>query len=512
MTQITGSVRVRYAPSPTGFLHIGGVRTALFNWLFARHHGGQFILRIEDTDEKRYVPGATDDALASLRWLGLYWDEGPDTGGPHAPYVQTERHDHQVYRPFVDQLLASGQAYKSFVTEEEVERMRAEARKRGIVAFRFRGPERDWIPEHVAAAEAQGRAYTVRLKVPLEGTTSFRDLIRGGEQIGVDNATLYDVVLIKSSGMPSYNLAHLVDDHLMGITHVIRGEEWVPTTPYHVLLYAALGWEPPVFAHVPNVLRQDGRGKLSKRKDDVATNRFWERGYLPEAMFNYLALQGWSYDEQTEIMSREEIVERFTLDRVHAAPARWNPEKLKDMNGIYIRRLSPTDLAERVMPFLAQAGLIGTPPQPEERAHVERLVPLIHERLEELGEAPQLLEFFFREVAPHSGAATAFDPALLVPRKMDREGTHEALQAVHERLERLDTWSESAIEEALRTLVDELQLKAGQLFGAVRIAITGRTVAPPLFGTLAALGKARSLARIAAAAEALALPPGPMES
>jgi glutamyl-tRNA synthetase len=356
-------------------------------------------------------------------------------------------------------------------------------------------------PEQAAEAEAQGGPYTIRLKAPLEGTTSFSDLVRGGDQISVQNSELQDIVLIKSSGMPVYHLAHLVDDHLMGITHVIRGEEWVPSTPYHILLYQAFGWERPVFAHVPNILRQDGRGKLSKRKDDVATNRFWERGYLADAMFNYLALQGWSYDDHTEIMSRQEIVERFTIDRVQASPARWNPEKLKDMNGIYIRKLSSAELAERIMPFLSRAGLIGDLPTAAERAFAERLTPLIHERLEELNEAPELLEFFFREVAPH-GAGLQYDTALLIQKKMDAAGTAAALRAAHTHLAELDTWSEGQLEEVLRALAEELALKPGQLFGAIRVAVTGRTVAPPLFATLAALGRERSLARILAAAQA----------
>ena len=496
MALITPPVRVRFAPSPTGFLHIGGVRTALFNWLFARHYGGQLILRVEDTDEKRYVPGAAADLIASLRWVGVEWDEGPDVGGPHAPYVQSERHDLGIYSVYADQLLASGHAYKSFVTEQELEQMRADARARGIAAFRYRGAERDWTPEQVAEAEARGLPYTIRLKTPLEGTTSFHDLIRGGDEIVVDNRDLQDIVLVKSSGMPVYHLAHLVDDHLMGITHVMRSEEWVPSTPYHVLLYQAFGWEAPAFAHVPAVLRPDGRGKLSKRKDDVATNRFWERGYLPEAMFNYLALQGWSYDDRTEIMSRQEIVERFTIDRVQASPARWNPEKLKDMNGIYIRKLPAAHVAGRIAPFLSAAGLIGAPPTHEERAYVERLVPLIHERLEELSEAPALLEFFFRDLGP-------LDPALLIPKRMDAAGAAAALQAAHERLASLDVWSEGQLEEELRALAEELGLKPGQLFGAIRVAVTGRTVAPPLFETLAALGRQRSLERIAAAERAL---------
>lgn len=496
MTSIQSPVRVRFAPSPTGYLHIGGVRTALFNWLFARHYGGQFILRLEDTDEKRFVPGAADDLTASLRWVGMDWDEGPDVGGPHAPYVQSQRNDLGIYRRYIDQLLADGKAYMSFTTEHELEQLRAEASARGIKAFRFRGPERDWPLAQQQEHAAQGKSYTVRLKTPLEGSTSFADLIRGGERITVDNDQLQDIVLLKSSGMPVYHLAHLVDDHLMEITHVIRGEEWVPSTPYHVLIYTALGWQPPVFAHVPNILRQDGRGKLSKRKDDVATNRFWERGYLPEAMFNYLALQGWSYDDRTEIMTPDEIVERFTIERVQASPARWNPDKLKDMNGIYIRKLPAAQVAERLLPFLSAAGLISAPPTADERAYVERLVPLIHERLEELGEAPELLAFFFRDVSYP-------DPALLVPKKMDAPGTAAALRAAHQRLSALDTWSESQLEETLRALVEERGLKAGQVFGAVRVAVTGRTVAPPLFETLAALGRERALARIAAAAETL---------
>ena len=496
MIEITPPVRVRFAPSPTGFLHIGGVRTALFNWLFARHYGGQFILRVEDTDEKRYVPGAAQDMMNSLRWVGIEWDEGPDIGGPYGPYAQTERHELGIYRQYIDQLLASGHAYKSFVTEAQLEQMRAEAAARGVKAFRYRGAERDWAPEQVAEMEARGIPYTVRLKTPLAGTTSFSDLVRGGDQITVNNSELQDIVLVKSSGMPLYHLAHLVDDHLMAITHVLRAEEWVPSAPYHVLLYQAFGWQPPVFAHVPAILRQDGRGKLSKRKDDVAANRFWERGYLPEAMFNYLALQGWSYDDHTEIMSRAEVVERFTIDRVQASPARWNPEKLKDMNGIYIRKLSTGELTERIVPFLAQADLVGDPATDTERAYVEQLVPLIHERLEELGEAPELLEFFFRDVS-------YADPALLVPKKMDTTAAAAALQAVYDELEPLEPWSVGQLEEALRALAERLELKPGQLFGAIRVAITGRTVAPPLFETLAALGKQRSLQRIAAARAAL---------
>ena len=496
MADITTPMRVRIAPSPTGYMHIGNVRTALFNWLLARQTGGQFIVRIEDTDEKRFIADAADAALQSLRWVGLNWDEGPDIGGPHAPYVQSERLREGIYQPFVDQLLATGRAYKCFVTPAEEDAMRAEAAARGVKSFRFRGPERDWTLDQMNAAEAAGKPFTIRLKVPLEGTTSFRDLIRGGDEISFDNSTLYDPVLIKSSSMIAYNLAHLVDDHLMGITHVIRGEDWVPTTPYHVILYGALGWETPAFAHLPNIWRQDGKGKLSKRKDDVATNRFWEQGYLPDAMFNYLALQGWSYDDHTEIMSRDELIERFSLSRVQPSPARWNPDKLLDMNGIYIRKLAPEELTELLLPFLASAGYIGDPASDEERAYVLRLVPLIHERLKFLAEAPDLLAFFFTDVRYD-------DPTLLIPKKMDANGTRAALERVHATLNALQTWSEPQLEEELRALAEELGLKPGPLFGAIRVAVTGRTVAPPLFETLAALGKERTLARLAFAIGAL---------
>jgi len=500
MIEITPPVRVRFAPSPTGYLHIGGVRTALFNWLFARHYGGQFILRIEDTDEKRYVPGAADDIMASLRWVGIEWDEGPDIGGPYGPYIQSLRFDQGIYQVYSEQLLESGYAYLSFTTEEELARLRADAEMRGIKAFRFRGPERDWPLERQRELAATGKPYTIRLKTPLTGQTTFTDLVRGAEGITVQNDQLQDIVLIKTSGMPVYHFAHLVDDHLMRITHVLRAEEWVPSTPYHVLLYQAFGWVPPVFAHLPVILRQDGKGKLSKRKDDVATNRFWERGYLPEAMLNYLALQGWSYDDKTEIMSREELIERFTIDRVQASPARWNPEKLRDMNGIYIRKLAPEDLAERLLPFLAAAGLVGDPPSEAERAYVVRLVPLIHERLEELSEAPGLLEFFFREPRP---GTDGYPPVTLIPRGLDAAQTAAMLQAAHATLRDLESWTTEGLEAALRDLCARLERKPGQLFGALRVAVSGRTVAPPLFDMLAALGRERVLARLDAAVAAL---------
>ncbi len=497
MTTITPPVRVRFAPSPTGYLHIGGVRTALFNWLFARHYGGQFILRIEDTDEKRFVEGAATDIMESLRWVGIEWDEGPDIGGPHGPYVQSQRFEQGIYKVYADQLLEHGHAYMSFTTEDELTQMRARAEERGIRSFRFRGPERDWPLEQQRDMAASGKPFTIRMKTPLTGETTFTDLVRGANGITVQHDQLQDIVLIKNTGMPVYHFAHLVDDHLMEITHVLRAEEWVPSTPYHALLYRSFGWEAPTFAHLPVILRQDGKGKLSKRKDDVATNRFWERGYLPEAMFNYLALQGWSYDDHTELMSREEIADRFTIDRVQSSPARWNPEKLKDMNGIYIRRLSTEEVAIRLLPHLANAGLIGEHPTEEERARVIALTPLVHERLEELGEAPELLDFFFRDV-------TYENPALLIPKKMDAATTTSILGAVRGALADVDAWDAATLETTLRALTESLGQKVGPVFGAVRVAVSGRTVAPPLFDMLVALGRETTLARLHNASAALA--------
>jgi glutamyl-tRNA synthetase len=492
MIKIQAPVRVRFAPSPTGYLHIGGVRTALFNWLFARHYGGQFLLRIEDTDEKRFVEGAANDIMESLRWVGIDWDEGPDRVGPHTPYVQSLRKEQGIYQPHIEYLLEHGHAYMSFTTEEELAQMRAEAEAKGIKSFRFRGPERDWPLAKQRELAAAGKPYTVRLKTPLTGSTVFRDLVRGGDGITVQHNELQDIVLIKTSGMPVYHFAHLVDDHLMGVTHVLRAEEWVPSAPYHLLLYGCFGWQAPEFAHLPVILRQDGKGKLSKRKDDAATNRFWERGYLPEAMFNYLALQGWSYDDHTEIMSREEIVERFTIDRVLPSPARWNPDKLKDMNGIYIRKHSRHEVATLIAPFLAQANQISNPPSTDEVAYVEQLVPLVHERLEELSQAPDFLGFFFNEL-------DAIEPSALIQKKMDVDSTRTALEEAHKALSSVEQWSEPHLEESLRALAEQLELKPGQLFGTLRVATTGRTVAPPLFETLVALGRDRTLARIAAA-------------
>ncbi|MCP5119319.1 MAG: glutamate--tRNA ligase, partial [bacterium] len=344
-------VRVRYAPSPTGDFHVGGARTALFNYLFARHHGGRFIVRIEDTDRKRYNPAALGWLLGGLRYLGLDWDEGP--------YTQTERLD--IYERHCRQLLDAGAAYRCFCGPERLEAVSKELQAKGERPGYDRHC-RTVDPEEAARRAGAGESHTVRFRAPRSGDITVRDSIRG--DITFQNEILQDAVLMKSDGIPTYHLANVIDDHLMEISHILRGDEWVNSLPLHIHLYNAFGWEPPVMAHLPLILNPTGKGKMSKREGrapdgsvlPVFVRRFEEMGYLPEAMVNFMALLGWSYDDKTEIMTREELIERFSLDRVNAAPAVWDYAKLNHLNGQYIRQLSVEELADRIAPHLTAAG------------------------------------------------------------------------------------------------------------------------------------------------------------
>ncbi len=480
------TVRVRFAPSPTGYLHVGGARTALFNWLFARHHGGTFILRIEDTDRTRYVPDSLDDIMESLKWLGLEWDEGPVVGGPYGPYFQSQRLE--LYQKYAHILIERGWAYKCFCSPERLERLREEQRRKKQPPSYDRHC-RFLSDEERAALEAEGRSYVIRLKVPLEGKTTFHDLIHG--EITVNNVNIEDLILLKSDGYPTYHLANVVDDHLMKITHVMRADEWIPSTPKHILLYQGFGWEPPKFAHLPIILSPTGRGKLSKRKtvgDDgrvypVLVREFREAGYLPEAMFNFLALVGWSYDDRTEIMTREQLIERFSLERVKSSPASFSYDKLEWMNGYYIRQLDPDDLAGRLVSFLRKAGF------QVDFERIRPIVPLIQERIKTLSDAIALTDFFFQE-------DISYEPEALVGDKMTPRESLEALKRAYETVAALPSFEEKALEDSLRALAAEMGLKAGQLFGIIRTAVTGKKVSPPLFGTMAILGRERTLARM----------------
>jgi glutamyl-tRNA synthetase len=485
--QTAGAVRVRFAPSPTGLQHIGGFRTALFDWLLARHHHGTFLLRIEDTDTARTVPGAVETIMEGLRWLGLDWDEGPLVGGGYGPYFQTQRRD--LYRAYSDRLVAGGHTYRCFCTSERLQQAREAMQARGEPP-RYDRHCRGLALDEQGARAAAGEPYVVRYAVPTGGVTLVDDALRG--TIRFENANLDDAVLLKSNGYPTYHLANVVDDHLMGITHVIRAEEWIPSAPLHVLIYAALGWQPPVLVHVPDVLGRDGK-KLSKRHGAVPLLEYRDLGYLPEAVLNYMALLGWSYDDRTDLLDREQIVHAFSLERVGTAGAKYDEERLLWFNGLYIRQLTPAQLAERTLPFLerphSQDGLPASVPRPLDRAYVERVLRLEQERMKTLAEAPTMTAFFFTD-------ALDYDPQLLIAKGMDREHTLAGMQRAVELLRAQAGWEAAALEAPLRELVVALGLKPVQLFTSLRVAVTGRTVSPPLFETMEVLGRERSLARL----------------
>ena len=482
-------VRVRFAPSPTGYLHVGGARTALFNWLFARHHGGKFILRIEDTDRTRYEPEALPDLIESLRWLGFYWDEGPEIGGRFGPYYQSDRAS--LYRQYAEQLIAGGQAYRCYCSSERLQALR-ETQRAAKVSPGYDRHCRQLTREQVADYEAQGIKPVVRLAVPREGATEFDDVLRG--HISVNNAQVDDLVLLKSDDFPTYHLANVIDDHLMAITHIMRGEEWLSSVPKHVLLYDAFGWEMPIQAHLPTILDPSGKGKLSKRKKKLPDGRqmltyvheFRQAGYLPEAMVNFLALVGWAYDGQTDFFGRDDLIELFTLDKVSKAPGAFSYDKLDFMNASYTRNLGDNDLSGRMMGVFALAGLsvdYGT---------MLKLVPLVRERIKVLPDAVPLVDFFFSN-------ELRYDPQLLIQKKMDRESTLKALRTAAAALGSLQDFGEESIESVLRAKADALGLKVGQFFGCIRVACSGRTVSPPLFGTLSVLGQQVVVKRISQA-------------
>ena len=488
------NVRVRFAPSPTGYLHVGGARSCLFNWLFARRHGGTFILRIEDTDRTRYYERSLTDLLDGLRWLGLNWDEGPEVGGPHDPYSQSQRLP--IYQEHAQRLLESGNAYKCYCSPARLQHMREEQRQRRLPPGYDRHCRELSVREQ-GEKEREGIVPVIRLKVPFEGETSFHDLIRG--TISMQNSQMDDFVLLKSDGFPTYHLANVVDDHLMEISHIMRADEWIPSTPRHALMYQAFGWTPPLYAHLPVILSPTGQGKMSKRKTPGADGRaynvlvreFRAAGYLPEALFNFLALVGWSYDGQTEILTRQQMVESFGLEHISPSPAQFSYDKLDWMNGLYIRALGAEELAARLQPVFVQAGLevdLGT---------MTHIVPLIQERIVTLADAVKWTDFIFVD-------QLHYDVQLLVQPKMTVEQARQVLAESYRVLQALPAFEEAAIDSALRAEAEKMGLKARQFLGTLRIAVTGKEVAPPLFGTLAILGREKTLQRIARARELLA--------
>ena len=488
------SVRVRFAPSPTGEPHLGNIRSALFNWLFARASGGTFIVRIEDTDQARLVEGAMDAILDSLRWLALEWDEGPGVGGPYGPYVQSERKALGIYEEHAQRLLDSGRAYYCYCLPERLDAMRKEQQAAG------RSPGYDRRCRDLTEVEREGRLAenphpVVRFKMPISGEIVVDDAVRG--EVKFNAALLDDFVLLKSDGFPTYHLANVVDDHLMEISHVMRAEEWLPSAPRHQELYGALGFDMPQLVHLPIILGPD-RAKLSKRHGATSALHYRDEGYLSDAMVNFLARLGWSLDDSTELISRGDLVEKFSLDRILANPAVFDLEKLDWYNGVYIRDLSLEALGDELVPFLEdpQRGLPANVARPIDRDYLLRIMPLERERLKKLSEASEMLSFFFVEQPELEAGA-------LVQKGMDVGGTRAALTRTLTLAEGAAAWDADALEGPYRALAEELGVKTGQLFGTIRVAITGRTAAPPLFETMAVLGRDRCLTRMRYALAAL---------
>lgn len=483
-------VRTRFAPSPTGSLHIGGLRTALFNWLFARHHHGQFILRIEDTDQKRYDPNALQTLIEALRWAGVDWDEGPDIGGPFAPYVQSERLD--LYQQWANWLVEHGKAYRSYETAEELEQMRKGQEQRKEQPG-YNRAHRSLTPEQRAAYEAEGRAYVVRFAMPLEGQTTVRDLVQG--EVTFDNAVQQDMVLLKSDGFPTYHLAHVIDDHLMEISHVMRAAEWLPSLPLHAQLWQAFGWKMPEYAHLPVMLNPNGKGKMSKRnppKDargnviPVLVHDYMNAGYLPEAMDNFLTNIGWNFGDEREVFSMAEAIERFDTDRINAANSAFPPEKLDWLNGVYIRDMDDVELARRLRQPLEAAGF---------EVNVDtllRVVPIVKTRIKTLNDVVSMAGFFFRETFLPAA------PEQIIQKKMDAASTVQTLQAAVAVLAGIDEadFVTQTLYDAVQPLTETLGISNGQLFGALRVAVTGQTVSTPTFESMEIIGKDETLRRL----------------
>jgi glutamyl-tRNA synthetase len=484
---LTKKVKVRFAPSPTGDLHVGNIRTALFDWAYARHTGGTFLFRIEDTDTTRVTDEYIQAAIDTLKWLGLNWDEGPEVGGDNGPYLQSQRLG--IYAEWAQKFLDQKDAYHCYCSADELEAVR-EAQRAANVAPGYNGHCRDLTADQIAAYKAEGRLPVVRMRMP-DGGTTFNDLIRG--DVSFDHKFVPDFVLVRGDGSPLYTLAVAVDDVLMKVTHVLRGEDLLSSTPRQIRVYQAMGLaleDYPVFAHLPFVMGQDN-AKLSKRNGEVSIAWYRDKGFLPEAICNYLALLGWSPGDDRENVTMKELTELFTVEKVHSSPARFDMKKLEAINGDKIRALTIDEFLDWSLPFLTKAGVItGTA---EEIALVKLALPLIQERIIMLSEVPAMLKFLFVKNFAVEADSVA---------KITDDASKQVLQRSLKELEPLATWNHDSIEAALRSsLIEEMGLKPRIAFGAVRIATTGSTISPPLFESMELLGKEASLARIRAGLE-----------
>jgi glutamyl-tRNA synthetase len=484
MSDTVAGVRVRFCPSPTGSPHVGFARTALYNWVFARHHGGTFVFRIEDTDKERSTEESYDAMLGAMEWLGLDWDEGPGKGGPHAPYRQSERGD--LYRDVLEKLAESSFTYDCYCTTEEVD---ARRKASGSKVQGYDGFCRELTGEQLAAFQAEGRRPVVRFRMP-EGSITWHDLVRG--DITFETQHVPDFALCRANGDPLYTLVNPVDDALMEITHVLRGEDLLSSTPRQIPLHQALvelgiSKVVPEFGHLPFVMGE-GNKKLSKRDPESHLFAYRDGGFLPEGLLNYLALLGWAIAPDRDVFTMDEMVEAFDIRDVNPNPARFDVKKADAINAAHMRLLSVDELTSRVLPFLKSAGVVGDPVTDADAQLLEQAMPLVAERMNKLTEAVDMLGFLFADEA-----------SFRVVDELDEAG-REVVRAAYDALSGLETWSTGAIETALReTLIEKLELKPRVAFGPVRIAVTGRKVSPPLFESLELLGRDRSLARLGAA-------------
>ncbi len=495
MTQTSSNrpVRVRFAPSPTGHAHMGSGRTALYDFLLARQTGGQLILRIEDTDRKRYVEGAEQELYDTMHWLGIQWDEGPDVGGPYAPYRQSDCT--ALYQEHADQLVKEGKAYPCFCTSQELEEGRQLAIKNKL-PFVYSGKCRLIDPAEAQRRVQAGERHVIRFKTPKEGSITVRDVLRG--EITVENAHLDDTVLLKSDGFATYHLAAMVDDHRMRITHVIRGSEWLPSLPIHAHIIRAFGWDEPEWVHLSVFLKPSGKGKMSKRESadlikdgySIFIKDLAELGYTPEGVVNWMALMGWSYDDHTEFFNMSDLIEKFSLEKLNPSPAAINFTKLDHFNGLHIRALMDIDLAARLRPYFVSAGY--TP----DDATLVRMAPLLRERLTVLTDAPELAGFFFKEDV-HPEAAD------LVAKGLTAAQSAEVARRCLAVLSALPDMRLETAEPPMRELVEELALTPAQVFGILRIAVTAQKVSPPLFESMEIIGQATVLKRVQRAIQLL---------
>lgn len=477
------NIRVRFAPSPTGHLHVGGARTALYNWLFARSQGGSFILRIEDTDLSRSTDEAIRQIISSMRWLGLDWDEGPEKGGEFGPYRQMERTD--LYRKAGEQLLKSDKAYRCYCTPEEIEAERQVAKVAGQ-PYVYRGRCACLTAAEEEACRAEGREPVLRLRVPKEGATVVHDLIRGA--VTFENSLIGDIILVRSNGVPTYNFAVAVDDSQMMMSHVIRGDDHLPNTPKQLLVLAALRKEPPQYAHLPLILGKD-RTPLSKRHGSSSVEEFRSQGYVREAMNNFLALLGWSYDAETTIFSPDDLTRKFSLSRVGSTAAVFDNDKLLWMNGHYIREMAPADLTARLEEYLKDTDLAGLPGSGG-RPTVAELVPMVQEKMKTLNDFVELTGFFFLPLEYEEIAMKKLRSDELAP---------NVLRDAVEILKEIKPYDVEGIEEALRAAAERMEIKLGKYLQPIRIAVSGKTVTPGMFETLAVLGREESVVRIKSA-------------